>query len=95
MTYKNNDHKKNFNDKRKPYVQQPQGNKVIVIDGQVEQALRKFKKKVSNSGWIDDIKKKEFYEKPTSKRKIKKAMAVKREQKRQSIISPFPKQRFT
>ena len=85
MTYKNNDHKKNFNDKRKPFVQQPKGNKVIVIDGNVEFALRKFKKKVSNSGLIDDIKKKEFFEKPTSARKIKKAMAVKREKKRQSL----------
>ena len=94
MTYKNNDHKKNFNDRKKPFVQQPKGNKVIVIDGNVEQALRKFKKKISNDGLIDDIRNREFYEKPTSKRKIKKAMAVKREKKRQSIISPFPKQRF-
>ena len=85
MTYKNNDHKKNFNDNKKPFVQQPKGNKVIVIDGNVEFALRKFKKKVSNSGLIDDIKKKEFFEKPTSTRKIKKAMAVKREKKRQSL----------
>ena len=53
---------KNFNDKKKPFVQQPRGNKVIVIDGNVDQALRKFKKKVSNSGLIDDIKKKEFFE---------------------------------
>ena len=64
---------KNFNDKKKPFVQQPRGNKVIVIDGNVDQALRKFKKKVSNSGLIDDIKKKEFFEKPTNARKIKKA----------------------
>ena len=87
MTYnkKNHDHKKNFNDKKKPFVQQPKGNKVLVVDGNVDQALRKFKKKVSNSGLIDDIKKNEFYEKPTNKRKVKKAMAVKREKKRQSL----------
>tara|TARA_R110002050_G_scaffold13272_1_gene42250 strand:+ start:352 stop:642 length:291 start_codon:yes stop_codon:yes gene_type:complete len=95
MTYnKNNDHKKNFNDRKKPFVQQPKGNKVIVVDGNVEQALRKFKKKISNDGLLDDIRNREFYEKPTSAGKIKKAMAVKREKKRQSIISPFPKQRF-
>ena len=75
---------KNFNDKKKPFVQQPRGNKVILIDGNVDQALRKFKKKVSNSGLIDDIKKKEFFEKPTNARRIKKAMAVKREKKRQA-----------
>ena len=81
---RNNKHKgKRFNDKKK-FVQQPLGNKVIVIDGNVDQALRKFKKKVSNSGLIDDIKKNEFYEKPTNKRKVKKAMAIKREKKRQA-----------
>jgi ribosomal protein S21 len=34
---------------------------------------------------MDDIRKNEFFEKPTNKRKIKKAMAVKREKKRQSL----------
>ena len=63
MTYKNNDHKKNFNDKKKPFIQQPLGNKVIVIDGNFDFALRKFKKKVQNSGLLDNIKKKEFFEK--------------------------------
>ncbi len=84
MTYKNNDHKKNFNDKKKPFIQQPVGNKVIVIDDNFDFALRKFKKKVQNSGLIDDIRKKEFFDKPTNARKIKKAMAVKREKKRQA-----------
>jgi small subunit ribosomal protein S21 len=85
LTYTTNNHKgRNFNDRKKPFVQQPRGNKVVVVDGNVDQALRKFKKKVSNSGLIDDIKKNEFYEKPTNRRKIKKAMAIKREKKRQA-----------
>ena len=33
---------------------------------------------------MDDIRKNEFFEKPTNKRKIKKAMAVKREKKRRA-----------
>ena len=37
------------------------------------------------SKYVDDIRKKEFFEKPTSARKMKKAMAVKREQKRHSL----------
>ena len=61
------------------------GKEVIVEYDNVDQALRKFKKKIQNSGLLDDIKKKEFFEKPTSARKIKKAMAVKREKKRQSL----------
>ncbi len=88
MTYNRTNkfnNEKNFNDKRKPFVQQPRGNKVIVVDGNVDFALRKFKKKVQNSGLMDDIRKNEFFEKPTNKRKIKKAMAVKREKKRQSL----------
>lgn len=84
MTY-DNDHKKNFNSKKKPFVKQPLGNKVIVVDGNFDFALRKFKKKIQNSGLMDDIRKKEFFEKPTSARKMKKAMAVKREKKRQSL----------
>ena len=88
MTYNRTNkfnNEKNFNDKRKPFVQQPRGNKVIVVDGNFDFALRKFKKKVQNSGLMDDIRKNEFFEKPTNKRKIKKAMAVKREKKRQSL----------
>ena len=61
------------------------GKQVIVEYDNVDQALRKFKKKIQNSGLLDDIKKKEFFEKPTSARKMKKAMAVKREQKRHSL----------
>ena len=60
------------------------GKEVIVEYDNVDQALRKFKKKIQNSGLLDDIKKKEFFEKPTNARKIKKAMAVKREKKRQA-----------
>ncbi len=60
------------------------GKQVIVEYDNVDQALRKFKKKIQNSGLLDDIKKKEFFEKPTNARKIAKAMAVKREKKRQA-----------
>ena len=50
MTYnRTNKHSgKNYNDRKKPFVKQPKGNKVLVVDGNVDQALRKFKKKVSN-----------------------------------------------
>tara|TARA_R110002020_G_scaffold313973_4_gene529267 strand:- start:3340 stop:3639 length:300 start_codon:yes stop_codon:yes gene_type:complete len=93
MTYnRTNKHSgKNYNDRKKPFVKQPKGNKVLVVDGNVDQALRKFKKKVSNDGLLLDIKKNEFYEKPSQKRKIAKAVAVKREQKRQSQISKWAK----
>ena len=47
------------------------GLKVEVKDGNVNVALRKFKKKVDESGKLMDVLAKQFYEKPTTKRKRK------------------------
>ena len=41
----------------------------------INQALRRFKKKVEDSGLLDSLRKKEFYEKPTTERKRKKGAA--------------------
>ena len=43
-----------------------------------EKALRIFRKKVDNAGVKDDVRKKEFYEKPNAKRRRKKQEAVRR-----------------
>ena len=51
------------------------GKKVLVTDGNVEKALRKFKKKVLESGLLDDLRSRETYEKPTTERKRKKGAA--------------------
>ena len=48
---------------------------VIVKDGNVEKALRKFKKKIPESGLLDELRSKETYEKPTAERKRKKGAA--------------------
>ena len=50
-------------------------NSVRVVDGNVEKALRKFKKKIQESGLLDDLRAREFYEKPTTERKRKKGAA--------------------
>ena len=47
-----------------------------------ERALRIFRKKVDRAGTLQEVRKREYYEKPTAKRKRKKAAAVKRQQKR-------------
>jgi len=47
--------------------------------------LRKFRKNVESAGIIKELRAREFYEKPTSKRKRKKAEAVKRHQKKLSL----------
>jgi small subunit ribosomal protein S21 len=48
---------------------------VIVQDGQVEKAMRKFKKKIQNSGLLQELRDRETYTKPTTKRKIKAGQA--------------------
>jgi small subunit ribosomal protein S21 len=59
--------------------QKSKGTGVIVKDNEnINQALRRFKRKVDDSGILEDLKKKEFYEKPTTERKRKKGAAKSR-----------------
>ena len=44
-------------------------------------ALRKFKRKVSESGIIQDYRDKQYYEKPSDKRRKAKKAAVRRQQR--------------
>jgi small subunit ribosomal protein S21 len=44
--------------------------------------LRRFKKKIEESGILDDLRKHEFYEKPTTERKRKKGAAKARWRKK-------------
>ena len=48
---------------------------VYVKDGNVEKALRKFKKKIQEDGLLDELRARETYEKPTTERKRKKGAA--------------------
>jgi len=41
----------------------------------INQALRRFKKKIEEAGTLDTLRSKEFYEKPTTERKRKKGAA--------------------
>jgi small subunit ribosomal protein S21 len=45
-------------------------------------AIRRFKRACEKAGVLSDIRRREFYEKPTAERKRKKAAAVKRYQKK-------------
>ena len=47
-----------------------------------EAALRRFKRTIEKTGLLTELRAREFYEKPTSERKRKKAAAVKRHYKR-------------
>jgi len=58
------------------------GNKIIVGDLPLAVALRKFKQKVEDSGLLEDVKAKMFYEKPTTTRKRAKGAAKARWKKK-------------
>jgi small subunit ribosomal protein S21 len=44
------------------------GMRVLVQNGNFDQALRKFKKKIADSGKLDALREREFYTKPTTKK---------------------------
>lgn len=55
-------------------LQKIKGTHVILKENEdINRALRRFKNKVEESGLLKALQKKEFYEKPTSERKRKKA----------------------
>jgi small subunit ribosomal protein S21 len=59
------------------------GNKVILKEYEdVNRALRRFKNKVEESGLLDELRKREFYEKPTTERKRKRGAAINRFKKK-------------
>lgn len=59
------------------------GNTVTLKENEnINQALRRFKKKVEESGVLDVLRQKEFYEKPTTERKRKKGAAKARWRKK-------------
>jgi len=63
--------------------QKSKGTGVTVKDGEnINQALRRFKRKIDDSGLLDDLRAKEFYEKPTTERKRKKGAAKARWKKK-------------
>jgi small subunit ribosomal protein S21 len=52
--------------------------KVYVKDGNVEKAIRQLKKKLTKDNRLQTVRDKEWYEKPTWKRKAAKEAAIKR-----------------
>jgi small subunit ribosomal protein S21 len=59
------------------------GKAVVLRENEnINQALRRFKKKVEESNILEDVRKKEFYEKPTTTRKRKAGAAKSRWQKK-------------
>ncbi len=65
------------------------GSKVVVQNDNWEKALRLFKKKITDSGKLIELKEKEFYEKPSvTRRKTKNQQARRAQRKRESEALP-------
>ena len=76
----------------KPDNKFPKGSSVYVRDNEnINQALRRFKKKIEAAGTLEDLRRKEFYEKPTTERKRKKGAARARWRKQLRSQSLPPK----
>ena len=56
--------------------------------------LRKFRRACERAGVITEVRKREFYEKPTAKRKRKKAEAVARWKKKERSMQLGPERRY-
>jgi small subunit ribosomal protein S21 len=57
------------------------GRKIIVVDGNTEKALRKFKKLINDIGLLQEVRDRQEFIKPTVKRKVAKSQAKRRWQK--------------
>ena len=66
---------------------------VEVRDDNVNQALKKFKRKIDDSGKLIDIVDRQFYEKPTTERK-RKAGAAKSRWKKKLREQQLPKKLY-
>jgi len=72
--------------------QKSRGTGITVKDHEnINQALRRFKRKMEEAGTLDTLRQKEFYEKPTTERKRKKGAAKARLRKKLAKESLPPK----
>ncbi len=58
-------------------------NATVVVDGDIDAALKKLRKKIEKEGLIKEIKKAMYYEKPTQRRRKKLLKARKKLRKLQ------------
>ena len=74
-------------------MQKLRGRSVLVQDGNVDKALRKFKKKIMETGLLNELRDREFYTKPTTARKLKRS-AAKNRLRRQLAEQALPKKMY-
>ena len=58
------------------------GTKILVKNNDVNKALRKFKKRLQDEGWFNELRKREHYVSKGDKKRKKLASAISRDRKR-------------
>ena len=74
-------------------MQKLRGRSVSVQDGNVDKALRKFKKKIMETGLLNELRDREFYTKPTTARKLT-ASAAKNRWRKKLASQELPKKLY-
>lgn len=78
---------KRFNKPRSQEAVRIKGLSVEVRNGDVNFALRKFKRKVQEAGLMQELREREYYEKPSAKRKKAKAAGRSRWLKKEETMN--------
>jgi small subunit ribosomal protein S21 len=74
-------------------MQKLRGRSVLVQDDNIDKALRKFKKKIMETGLLNELRDREFYTKPTTARKLK-ASAAKNRWRKKLASQELPKKLY-
>ena len=64
--------------RKKPNFERTEGLHVIVRDNNVDKAMRKLKRMVKNAGILQEIKARQFFQKPSEKKRLAKKAGKKR-----------------
>ena len=92
--HRNNNNWQNNNfdrrNNKKEFDKKPQGLQVFVRDGEdINRALRKLKKKVEAAGLLKEIRDRQYYQKPSEKRRIAKKAGIMRWKKKTKELERF------
>ena len=77
--------------KKKEYdTPKPQGLQVYLRDGEeINKALRKLKKKIERAGIIKEIRDRQYYQKPSEKKRMAKKAGIARVKKRKKELNYY------
>jgi small subunit ribosomal protein S21 len=75
--------------KHRQKLPKEEGLSVNVIDGNIDKAIRRLKRKVETAGVLKELRERQHYTKPSEKRKLAKAAARKRWLKKQRQMENY------